>query len=442
MGNQSTVPEIMNTNLKKSKSHSRNRVINQNNESINLQEIQKKLNITAEQFMQLDPEIQKQIYLQYINQIGYSKSKSKPKPISHSSSSSSSSTNSNRSHSHQSSDKHISQSPIPTYNPKNIHNHSPTENSTPPIPPPPPPSFTDSSFSSSNSAQHTGADNKLSFDKYQFFGLTSQSSLEDLKMAYRKIVMKYHPDRGGDPQIFAMIQTNYHEIEDEIKKNNMRIYNRPVVPQTYDDTLHQGQQSIHIDRDKFSIDRFNEIFNQSQSQLLHDIHDPTQMGYGNFMDKSQRRSSEDPVQTSSAEYRDFNDQEEEQTNEIKDLMIRREPEILYSGQGLSFVELGQGQITDFGGFDARGNNRYMDYKKAMMKSKEIQAEQRQEYRNLDEYKRARDNITPLTEEEKQLLEYQNQRKDQQEEERQRRMRENDHIIDRHFQNVNHFFIKR
>jgi curved DNA-binding protein CbpA len=224
--------------------------------------------------------------------------------------------------------------------------------------------------------------------KYKFFGLTKSSTLEDLKNSYRKIVLKYHPDRnGGDSQIFDMIQQNYREIEDEIKKSNKNLYNKPVVPQTYDDNINQGQQNIYIDREKFSIDKFNQVFNQFQSGLHSELMDPNQRGYGDFMDTTQRRSAEDPILNNST-IQPFEDNEE--SNEIKDLMVYREPEILYSGQGLSFIELGQNQINDFGGYDARGNNRYMDYKKAYFetleqlyfKTREIEERDRAEEQNL------------------------------------------------------------
>lgn len=277
---------------------------------------------------------------------------------------------------------------------------------------------------------------------YEFFQISESSSLEDLKNAYRKIVLKYHPDRGGDPQIFALIQHYYKELEEDIRRRNGKIYERPVVPQTYDDTMNRGQRNIHLDSDpkKFDVERFNQVFSEVQSGIQQEIGDPTARGYGDYMDNTQRRSADDPVTLGGEKFRNF-EQEANDADANKDVMVYREPEILYSGQGLSFIELGQTQINDFSGYDSRGNVRFMDYKRAMSNPQEIRAAPRPEYRNVDEYKRARENIVPLTEEEKQQQIYKKQQEQQQEEERQRKLTENDHIIQRHFQNVNHRFIR-
>ncbi len=283
-----------------------------------------------------------------------------------------------------------------------------------------------------------------SINPYEFFQVTETSTPEDLKASYRQIVLKYHPDRGGDPQIFALIQHYYKELEEELRKKNTKIYDRPVVPQTYDDQMNRGQQNIHLDADpkKFDVNRFNQVFSQVQNDIQRDIGDPNLRGYGDFMDNTQRRSADEPIAQGGEKFRSFdNGDDGSGANEQKDVMVYREPEILYSGQGLSFIELGQNSINDFSGYDSRGNVRFMDYKKAMTNPQEIRAAPRPEYRNVDEYKRARENITPLTEEEKQQQLYKKQQEQQQEEERQRKLTENDHIIQRHFQNVNHRFIR-
>lgn len=55
---------------------------------------------------------------------------------------------------------------------------------------------------------------------YSVLGISNDSSKEDIKKAYRKLAMKYHPDKGGDPKKFQEINNAYEELTSE-KKSSM-----------------------------------------------------------------------------------------------------------------------------------------------------------------------------------------------------------------------------
>lgn len=40
---------------------------------------------------------------------------------------------------------------------------------------------------------------------YQVLGISSQVDLKEVKQAYKKLCLKYHPDNGGD-------ETKFHEV--------------------------------------------------------------------------------------------------------------------------------------------------------------------------------------------------------------------------------------
>ena len=59
-------------------------------------------------------------------------------------------------------------------------------------------------------------------DYYEVLGITKSASKEEIKKAYRKLALKYHPDKNNDSiesnKIFIKIKSAYENIM-ESKKN-------------------------------------------------------------------------------------------------------------------------------------------------------------------------------------------------------------------------------
>lgn len=53
---------------------------------------------------------------------------------------------------------------------------------------------------------------------YETLGVSQDASLDDVKKAYKKLAMKHHPDRGGDPEKFKKISEAYGVLSDPDKK--------------------------------------------------------------------------------------------------------------------------------------------------------------------------------------------------------------------------------
>lgn len=56
-------------------------------------------------------------------------------------------------------------------------------------------------------------------DYYQTLGVNKTASQDEIKKAYRKLAMKYHPDKGGDEQKFKEISVAYDTLSDPQKRS-------------------------------------------------------------------------------------------------------------------------------------------------------------------------------------------------------------------------------
>jgi len=57
-------------------------------------------------------------------------------------------------------------------------------------------------------------------DYYKLLGLQRDASQADIKRAFRRISMKEHPDKGGDPEKYAKISHAYDVLSDSEKRRN------------------------------------------------------------------------------------------------------------------------------------------------------------------------------------------------------------------------------
>ena len=53
---------------------------------------------------------------------------------------------------------------------------------------------------------------------YNILGVSKNSSQDDIKKAYRKMSLKYHPDRGGDKGTFQNINEAFQTLGDPMKR--------------------------------------------------------------------------------------------------------------------------------------------------------------------------------------------------------------------------------
>lgn len=64
----------------------------------------------------------------------------------------------------------------------------------------------------------------MSKEYYTILGLSKWASEEEIKKAYRKLAMQYHPDRGWDAEKFKEINEAYGVLSDPVKKREYDTY--------------------------------------------------------------------------------------------------------------------------------------------------------------------------------------------------------------------------
>merc|ERR1712054_550480 len=66
---------------------------------------------------------------------------------------------------------------------------------------------------------------------YDILGVTKEATSAQIKKAYRKLAIKNHPDKGGDPEKFKKISVAYDTLSDPEKKELYDKYGKEGVEQ-------------------------------------------------------------------------------------------------------------------------------------------------------------------------------------------------------------------
>merc|ERR1719378_1923463 len=59
---------------------------------------------------------------------------------------------------------------------------------------------------------------------YEVLGVEKKATPAEIKKAFRKLALKEHPDKGGDPEKFKKIQAAYEVLSDEEKREKYDKY--------------------------------------------------------------------------------------------------------------------------------------------------------------------------------------------------------------------------
>lgn len=278
-------------------------------------------------------------------------------------------------------------------------------------------------------------------DPYQILDLPKNFTLEQLKINFKRIAIKVHPDKGGSEQLFLLVTNSYKTLLNEY---NRRVSNKEFY-ELRNDFKKESRSHDHRPKmaEKFDIEKFNKIFNDHK---MEDVYD---RGYQDWMNKEDVPQEAPQMKMKSFNIDVFNnrfDTSQVDTNN-KYIMRYKEPEALYASKKINFTEIGQDDVDDFSGDNLTNKNlNFMDYRVAHTTSKIVDPtiiNKVKTYKNVDELERARSQIS-FNMDERAMREYEVklEKAKVKEHKRMKSMMERDEAIMKHYEKVNKLFLKK
>lgn len=83
-------------------------------------------------------------------------------------------------------------------------------------------------------------------DYYQILGVNHNASLEEIKIAYRKLAMKFHPDKNNGDKYFENRFRDIYEAYEHLSNENLR--------KQFDDNLYKFYNRIN-EKDSHTTNR-------------------------------------------------------------------------------------------------------------------------------------------------------------------------------------------
>ncbi len=289
------------------------------------------------------------------------------------------------------------------------------------------------------------AEFERSHDPFRILGIDPTDEADVIKKAYKRQSLRYHPDKGGSEEDFALITRAYVYIMKKLDRLQYNLATDAGMKSTAQEYMReqesQPKENIYVDRMKFDPKVFNKVFDDNK---LGDVNDD---GYADIMTSGPR--TEKDVEVKNMFNGKFNREvfqsefeERKQADQGEEIVVYEEPKPLVSS-GLNYYELGVDRVRDYGKPD-RLNTDFSDYKLAHGQGSKLinpADVQHTAYKSVDDLKMARKQVKhELSPEEEHLLRTRRQREELEEAARQLRLSEQDALASRQYERLNKLFI--
>lgn len=265
----------------------------------------------------------------------------------------------------------------------------------------------------------------------QIFGINKNYTEKELKLSYKKLALKYHPDRGGDINKFKLITQFYEKLSENLllKKNDKQFTELKNGSQDYIKKQNSdNNKNLKMNMENFNQTKFNQIFNENSV----DIDDSEHFGYGDWINnnKCDKTDIKKTPMTDSFNLSTFNRGYNENNKQTKDIVEYKIPDAFELADSLSYRELGQGSNINY------TTKKYSDFKEAHTTSRLApDNSQRKQFKNIDELNSTRSNIETYTDKElNDIKQYENNKK-LKEEQTQQNISRHDEIYFRNFNTI-------
>jgi hypothetical protein len=314
-------------------------------------------------------------------------------------------------------------------------------------------------------------DFELTSDPYSILGIEQTTDLDAIRRAYRRLALKYHPDKVSDPLLRPQFERNFEQLTLAYSYLTNKIEHQRFIPGMDDGASSVAdtgpllsshdvarrmdeyteyspmdrRENVSLPQDsRFELSRFNNAFEE------HRLEDPADGGYGDLIESgsAQRDNRGNPEKTklfSGKFNRDiFNSafDDEKRSDASKQVMRVEEPEALVSGN-LHFEELGRSRPDDYGRSRTL-HSHYTDYKLAHSEYSTLidpDSVELPEHRSVKQLKSERSNVSyELSDSDRKRAALRAQRDHLDEQDRLLRLSERDAQVNSHFQKVNQLML--
>ena len=235
--------------------------------------------------------------------------------------------------------------------------------------------------------------NDIYFDPYKILEIDREYTPDLLKQKYKEMALKYHPDRGGNVEVFQDITKSYIYLLKKYKENmpDKQIFDLKDEFADFKNNQKDNKNILMGDRN-FSLDNFNNSFDENFKT--------TSRGYGDFLKNGSEAESQN-IENNSYIFSDnfnlsifnkiFNTTNKKMKKES--VVIYKEPETVFQSNA-GFSEIGEeGELDDYtSGFTFDKKINYTDCKKAYSPPEDLNSIQMDSFNSVEQLEIHRKNV--------------------------------------------------